>query len=90
MLSIFGSYFHYGKMLVLLIYFYLFIIIINIISFFQGQGSISELVCQIFGIKYDFFGSVISNVAKVSTLTPFLYEPCKVCDFQSFSSFFLS
>ncbi|XP_047143812.1 uncharacterized protein LOC100209027 isoform X1 [Hydra vulgaris] len=30
------------------------------------QGSISELVCQIFGIKYDFFGSVISNVAKLN------------------------
>ena len=30
------------------------------------QGSISDLVCQIFNISYDFFGSVISNMAKLN------------------------
>ena len=30
------------------------------------QGSISELVCQIFGIEYDFAGSVISNMARLN------------------------
>lgn len=30
------------------------------------QGSISDLVCQIFKIKYDFFGSVISNMARLN------------------------
>jgi len=30
------------------------------------QGMISEMVCQIFGINYDFFGSVISNMAKLN------------------------
>jgi len=30
------------------------------------QGKISDLVCQIFDIQYDFFGSVISNMAKLN------------------------
>ena len=30
-----------------------------------AQGTISDLVCQIFDIKYDFFGGVVSNMAKV-------------------------
>lgn len=30
------------------------------------QGSISDLVCQIFQIEYDFFGSVISNMARLN------------------------
>lgn len=30
------------------------------------QGSISDVVCQIFGIKYDFFGTVVSNMAKIN------------------------
>lgn len=30
------------------------------------QGSISDKVCQIFGIQYEFFGSVVSNMAKLN------------------------
>ena len=30
-----------------------------------AQGTISDLVCQIFDIKHDFFGGVVSNMAKV-------------------------
>ena len=30
------------------------------------QGSISDLVCQIFSIEYDFAGSVISNMARLN------------------------
>lgn len=33
-----------------------------------AQGSISELVSQIFGIEHDYFGSVMSNMAKVCLL----------------------
>lgn len=32
----------------------------------SSQGSISELVCQIFNIEYDFAGSVISNMARLN------------------------
>ncbi|EDO44998.1 predicted protein [Nematostella vectensis] len=30
------------------------------------QGSITELVCQIFGIDYDYFGTVLSNMARLN------------------------
>jgi len=29
------------------------------------QGKISDLVCQLFNIKYEFFGTIISNMAKL-------------------------
>ena len=40
---------------------------VKIFPFFSvlAQGTISDLVCQIFDIKYDFFGVVVSNMAKV-------------------------
>ena len=33
---------------------------------FSAQGKISDQVSQVFGISYDFLGSVFSNVARVS------------------------
>eukprot|EP00794_Sanderia_malayensis_P018877 gene18877-20777_t len=30
------------------------------------QGKISDLVCQIFGIEYDFLGSIVSNMARMN------------------------
>ena len=34
-----------------------------------AQGKVVELVSAIFGIKHDYFGSVMSNLAKVMSLT---------------------
>ena len=34
----------------------------------SAQGKISEQVSQVFGISYDFIGSVFSNIARVRTL----------------------
>ena len=36
------------------------------IFFFSAQGSITDIVCEIFGIEHDYFGTVLSNMARVS------------------------
>ena len=35
-----------------------------------GQGKITTLISEIFNVKYDYFGTVLSNLAKV-----WLYHP---------------
>ena len=32
---------------------------------FSAQGKVSEQVSQVFGVSYDFLGSVFSNIARV-------------------------
>ena len=36
-----------------------------IIYLFPAQGKVSDVVSEIYDIKYDFVGSVFSNMAKV-------------------------
>ena len=35
-------------------------------NFLSAQGSISNFVCEIFGIEHDYFGTMLSNMARVS------------------------
>ena len=46
----------------LLIHYYEFSLFCKI----AAQGKISELVSEIYSIKYDFMGTVVSNMARVS------------------------
>ena len=42
------------------------IVSINITTILLGQGKITSLISQIFNMNYDYFGTVLSNLAKVS------------------------
>ena len=39
----------------------------NITTILLGQGKITSLISQIFNMNYDYFGTVLSNLAKVSS-----------------------
>ena len=39
----------------------------NNITVTIGQGKITSLISQIFNMNYDYFGTVLSNLAKVSS-----------------------
>ena len=54
----------------LLIHYYEFSLFCKI----AAQGKISELVSEIYSIKYDFMGRVVSNMARVRPLHVLL--PC--------------
>lgn len=38
----------------------------NVTTISLGQGKITSLISQIFNVNYDYFGTVLSNLAKVS------------------------
>ena len=67
------------KILPVLFYvlFNMFVLIANL-KCFAAQGSITNLVCEIFGIEHDYFGTVLSSMARVSsinTIIPGMVEP---------------